>query len=66
MPSNIPLLLVSSLEALALDVLSVTAPGEMLLPCLDAGKGGSSSAWSSERRGDHDVSPVTDEWALLP
>ena len=65
MPFGVPLVLVSSLEALALDVLSVTAPGEMLLPCLDAGKG-QIFAQLFERRGDRDVAAMTDEWALLP
>lgn len=67
MPFGVPLVLVSSLEALALDMLSVTltASGEMLLPCLDAGKG-QIFAQLFERRGDGDVAPMTDEWALLP
>jgi tRNA threonylcarbamoyladenosine biosynthesis protein TsaB len=39
MPTGVPLLLVSSLEALAWDMSFVAAPGEWLLPCLDAGKG---------------------------
>lgn len=38
MPLGLPLLLVSSLEALARDMLPQAAPGELLLPCLDAGK----------------------------
>lgn len=42
MPTNIPLVLVSSLETLALDMLhmqSSAGEGELLVPCLDAGKG---------------------------
>jgi tRNA A37 threonylcarbamoyladenosine modification protein TsaB len=65
MPFGVPLVLVSSLEALALDMLPATAPGKMLLPCLDAGKG-QIFAQLFERRGDRDVAAVTDEWALLP
>lgn len=65
MPFGVPLVLVSSLEALAMDMLPMTAPGEMLLPCLDAGKG-QIFAQLFERRGDRDVAAVTDEWVLLP
>jgi tRNA threonylcarbamoyl adenosine modification protein YeaZ len=39
MPTGIPLVMVSSLEALAMDMLPESRPGEWLLPCLDAGKG---------------------------
>jgi tRNA threonylcarbamoyladenosine biosynthesis protein TsaB len=65
MPFGIPLVLVSSLEALAMDMLPATAPGETLLPCLDAGKG-QIFAQLFERRGDRDVAAVTEEWAVLP
>lgn len=39
MSTGIPIVLVSSLEALALDMRPAAAQGEHLLPCLDAGKG---------------------------
>ena len=39
MPTGVPLVMVSSLEALAMDMLPESLPGEWLLPCLDAGKG---------------------------
>ena len=39
MPTGLPLVLVSSLEALAMDLAPVAAAGEWILPCLDAGKG---------------------------
>jgi tRNA threonylcarbamoyladenosine biosynthesis protein TsaB len=42
LPTGIPLVLVSSLEALAVDMVAAgapLAPGSVLCPCLDAGKG---------------------------
>jgi tRNA threonylcarbamoyladenosine biosynthesis protein TsaB len=65
MPTGVPLVLVSSLEALALDMLAVVAPGEWLLPCLDAGKGQVYAALF-QRRGDVGVTPCGDEWAVAP
>ena len=77
MPTQLPLVLVSSLEALALDMAAAAAPGEALisrlpdlpgllfLPCLDAGKG-QIFAQLFERRGSVDVAARTDEWSLLP
>ena len=39
LPSGVPLHLVSSLEALALDILESAGPEATAVPCLDAGKG---------------------------
>jgi tRNA threonylcarbamoyladenosine biosynthesis protein TsaB len=39
LPSGVPLHLVSSLEALALDILDSAGPEATAVPCLDAGKG---------------------------
>jgi tRNA threonylcarbamoyladenosine biosynthesis protein TsaB len=38
LPTDLPLLLVSSLEALATDLLPFAPAGALLLPCIDAGK----------------------------
>ena len=65
MPTGLPLVLVSSLEALALDMAATTTPGEILLPCLDAGKG-QIFAQIFERRGRDDVAARTEAWSLLP
>lgn len=67
MPTGIPLVLVSSLEALALDMLPRATPGDLMLPCLDGGKGQIFAA-VFERRGDGnlDIVALTEEWALLP
>jgi tRNA threonylcarbamoyladenosine biosynthesis protein TsaB len=39
MPTGVPLYLVSSLEALALDIVEAVGPEATAVPCLDAGKG---------------------------
>jgi tRNA threonylcarbamoyladenosine biosynthesis protein TsaB len=39
LPTAVPLYVVSSLKALALDILAAAAPGATAVPCLDAGKG---------------------------
>lgn len=39
MPTGVPLYAVSSLEALALDILAAAGNGQAAIPCLDAGKG---------------------------
>jgi len=39
LPTGVPLFVVSSLEALALDILDGRADGTIAVPCLDAGKG---------------------------
>jgi tRNA threonylcarbamoyladenosine biosynthesis protein TsaB len=39
LPTGVPLFLVSSLEALALDILDAANPETTAVPCLDAGKG---------------------------
>ena len=39
LPTRVPFLVVSSLEALALDILDAGPPGVTAVPCLDAGKG---------------------------
>ncbi len=67
MPTGVPLVLVSSLEALALDMLPRSSPGESLLPCIDAGKGQIFAALFERREGaPMDVAPLTEEWSLLP
>jgi tRNA threonylcarbamoyladenosine biosynthesis protein TsaB len=65
MPTGIPLLLVSSLEALAMDMSPLAARGELLLPCLDAGKGEIYGALFERRDGD-EVSAHGAHWASLP
>jgi tRNA A37 threonylcarbamoyladenosine modification protein TsaB len=44
--------LISSLAALALDMTAAALPGELLLPCLDAGKGQVFAALFDAGRGD--------------
>jgi tRNA threonylcarbamoyladenosine biosynthesis protein TsaB len=66
MPTGVPLVLVSSLEALAMDMLSLAPANEQwLLPCLDAGKGQIFAALF-ERRGDREVIARSDDWASAP
>jgi tRNA threonylcarbamoyladenosine biosynthesis protein TsaB len=65
MPTGVPLVLVSSLEALAIDMLSLAAAGEWLLPCLDAGKGQIYAALF-QRRGETGVTAWGDDWAAAP
>ncbi|MES1157671.1 MAG: tRNA (adenosine(37)-N6)-threonylcarbamoyltransferase complex dimerization subunit type 1 TsaB [Haliangium ochraceum] len=65
MPSGIPLVLVSSLEALAIDMRAGARPGEVLLPCLDAGKGQVYAALF-DGRSDAGVVARSGEWAVLP
>ena len=67
LPTGIALVLVSSLEALALDMLPGSMPGELLLPCIDAGKGQIFAALFQQRGGAvMDVVALTEEWSLLP
>jgi tRNA threonylcarbamoyladenosine biosynthesis protein TsaB len=69
MPTSVPLLLISSLEALALDMAPHVAPGTLMLPCQDAGKGHVFGALfdlvqtSSSRP---DVVATTGEWSSAP
>jgi tRNA threonylcarbamoyladenosine biosynthesis protein TsaB len=72
MPTGVPLLLVSSLEALAMDMLAAAIVDDVvLLPCLDGGKG-QVFAQAFRRRGDGDgdgnggVEAVTEAWSILP
>jgi tRNA threonylcarbamoyladenosine biosynthesis protein TsaB len=65
MPGGVPLVLVSSLEALATDMLSLAAPDELLLSCLDAGKGQIYAGWF-ERRGSVGVRTQQSEWVVAP
>ena len=64
-PTGVPLVLVSSLEALALDMLLGPATADLLLPCLDAGKG-QIFVQAFRRLGDRDVAPATEAWVVLP
>ncbi len=73
MPTGIPLVLVSSLEALALDMRPAAARGELLLPCLDAGKGQVFAALFEARDGgeagdgrDAGVISRGDVWTVVP
>lgn len=68
MPTDLPLVLVSSLEALAIDMRGAAETGELLLPCLDAGKGQVFAAvFASRADGFVDwVSAPSDELAMLP
>lgn len=72
MPTEIPLVLVSSLEALAIDMAGAigptagdAVPTSWLLPCLDAGKGQVFAALFKAREGGG-VTLVSEEWAVLP
>lgn len=67
LPGDLPLVMVSSLESLAVDMLAEAAPGELLVPCLDGGKGeifaalfaaGSSSGAVVRRAADLAAAPV--------
>jgi len=72
LPSGVPLLLVSSLEALAWDMVAsgAASAGTWLLPCLDAGKGQVYAALfearSSAAGAAVDVVARTEEWAVTP
>ncbi len=63
LPTGVPLVLVSSLEALAVD-LAGHAPAPLLLPCLDAGKGQVYARLF--RRSPAGLEPAGEEWTLDP
>jgi tRNA threonylcarbamoyladenosine biosynthesis protein TsaB len=65
MPFGVPLLLVSSLEALAWDMRAFGAAGELCVPCLDAGKGQVYAALF-ERQGEGGIVSRSEEWAVTP
>jgi tRNA threonylcarbamoyladenosine biosynthesis protein TsaB len=64
-PTGIPLIMVSSLEALAMDMSPAAARGELVLPCLDAGKGEIYAALFDCRE-DGGVTSRGAHWASLP
>src|SRR4051812_5291581 len=67
LPTGRPFLMVSSLAALALDILGApgTPPGTVAVPCIDAGKGQIYAALF--RADDADlVAALDDEWVLSP
>jgi tRNA threonylcarbamoyladenosine biosynthesis protein TsaB len=71
LPTDLPLVLISSLHALAMDMRPAASPGEWLLPCLDAGKGQVFAALFEVRGADDadgagGVLPRGDAWALAP
>ena len=75
MPASVPLVLVSSLASLAWDMRAARAPGEALLPCIDAGKGQIYAALFAPDERDAgggdlmaagDVTPAGAPWALVP
>lgn len=69
LPFDIPLILVSSLAALAWDLSFAAAPGETMLPCLDAGKGqvyAALFARSGEAAAPVGVLARSDDWAVAP
>jgi tRNA threonylcarbamoyladenosine biosynthesis protein TsaB len=59
LPAELPLVLVSSLEALAVDL---DVAGALLVPCLDAGK---DQVYARLYRGGT-LEPLSPEWALAP
>jgi len=65
LPRNLPLLAVSSLEALALDLCAASADGAWVLPCIDGGKGQVFAALF-ERVGSNDVIARSPDWSVLP
>ena len=69
LPFGIPLLAVSSLQALAWDIAAVARPGEGLLPCLDAGKGqvyAAAFASAVGGPGDRHIERRGDDFVLAP
>jgi tRNA threonylcarbamoyladenosine biosynthesis protein TsaB len=65
LPSGTPLVLVSSLQALALDILEAAAVTDLACACIDAGKGQVYAAFfraHPQRR----VEPLSEEWLLDP
>lgn len=66
MPFGVPLIVVSSLQALALDMLSLARPGEWLLPCLDAGKGQVYAAVFAPMGQAGQIERQSEDWVLAP
>lgn len=70
LPLGLPLILVSSLEALARDMVPEAAPGELLLPCLDAGKDRVFAALFEPVPGDAQtlggVRRASEDWDVYP
>jgi tRNA threonylcarbamoyladenosine biosynthesis protein TsaB len=60
LPTGLPLVLASSLEALAHDL--AAAPGVLVVPCLDAGK---EQVYARLYRGGA-LTPESEEWVLAP
>ena len=66
MPFGTPFIVVSSLQALARDMMAVARPGEWLLPCLDAGKGQVYAAAFASVGAAPDIERQTEDWVLAP
>jgi tRNA threonylcarbamoyladenosine biosynthesis protein TsaB len=66
LPSSLPLVLMSSLDALACDLAAVSPGAQLLLPCIDAGKG---QVYSRMYRVTGDTAPRAQgdcDWVLAP
>jgi tRNA threonylcarbamoyladenosine biosynthesis protein TsaB len=64
LPTNLPLVLISSLEALAHDLAAISATANLLLPCIDAGKG---QVYGRVYSTGDSVQPQGEgDWVLLP
>jgi tRNA threonylcarbamoyladenosine biosynthesis protein TsaB len=65
LPAGTPLVLVSSLHALALDILEASAVTNLACACIDAGKGQVYAAFFRSHL-ERLVEPLSDEWVLNP
>lgn len=66
LPTGLPLLLLSSLDALALDLAAASPGVQLLLPCIDAGKGQVYARMYDVTEGAVPCARGTCDWVLAP